>query len=285
MKAYLHQQVQLWLGDYSPTDLTPADAPLSEAYCIELGEKLATLPIVQILLKTVGEKTYSYPELLRDVIQKRLALPSNDPLYQQQLLDSLLSLIATARRRIELTDGTAIVVPWVTLRVQFWLRELRRMVGSIDPQPELLFSSDLTPDRLRKTLPIVHCRDCGATGWAGLRPQQGQSRLAPNDLQSFYRAFFGRSPLVTYIFPTTAARTTIAKHNRVAQFCPDCLRINLPDAAKCASCDSDRPISVFIPDSNKDESHQGQKHTISHNDCPFCHSSSGLSILGHRRPV
>ena len=37
---------------------------------------------------------------------------------------------------------------------------------------------------------------------------------------------------------------------------------------------------MFIPDSNKDESHQGQKHTISHNDCPFCHSSSGLSILG-----
>lgn len=105
--------------------------------------------------------------------------------------------------RGELTDGTAIVVPWVTLRVQFWLRELRRMVGSIDPEPELLFSSDLTPDRLRKSLPIVHCRDCGATGWAGLRPQQEQSRLAPNDLQSFYRAFFGRSPLVTYIFPNT----------------------------------------------------------------------------------
>jgi DEAD/DEAH box helicase domain-containing protein len=41
---------------------------------------------------------------------------------------------------------------------------LRRMVGSISPQPELLFSSDLTPPHLKKTLPIVHCRDCGATG-------------------------------------------------------------------------------------------------------------------------
>ncbi|AFY92884.1 helicase family protein with metal-binding cysteine cluster [Chamaesiphon minutus PCC 6605] len=279
VRAYLRQQAHLWLDDEEPTiELECADdAPLSEEWCIELGEKISTLPIVQIILKTVGEKTYSYTELLTDVLQKRLALPSKDLIYQQQLLDSLLSLVATARRRINLADGSSIVVPWVTLRVQFWLRELRRMVGSISTQPELLFSSDLTPPHLKKTLPIVHCRDCGATGWAGLRPRQGDRQLASNDLQSFYRAFFSSSPLVTYLFPTTPGRSALLD---AAKFCPDCFRINLPTATKCLSCNSEGLIAVEIPDNTKNDTHQGQKQLVSTNDCPYCQSSSGLSILG-----
>jgi DEAD/DEAH box helicase domain-containing protein len=80
VRAYLRQQAHLWLDGEEPAiELECADdAPLSEEWCIELGEKIATLPIVQILLKTVGEKTYSYTELLTDVLQKRLALPSKD---------------------------------------------------------------------------------------------------------------------------------------------------------------------------------------------------------------
>jgi DEAD/DEAH box helicase domain-containing protein len=238
---------------------------------------------VQILLKTVGEKTYSYPELFTEILNKRLAFPTQDKNYQHQLLDSLLSLIATSRRRISLADGSTIVVPWVTLRVQFWLRELRRMVGSIEPQPELLFSSDLTPPHLKKTLPIVHCRDCGATGWAGLRPKQDAPQLAPNDLQSFYRAFFSSNLLVTYLFPLPPTPQPSSRRREAggeAKFCPDCFRINLPTATKCIACRCDRLIAVEIPDNTKTETTSGQKHTISHNDCPYCHSSSGLSILG-----
>jgi DEAD/DEAH box helicase domain-containing protein len=81
------------------------------------------------------------------------------------LLESLLALIAHARRSTTKLDGSPVVVPWLNLRVQLWLRELKRMVASVEATPQLRHSDDLAGSDSSIHLPVVHCRDCGATAW------------------------------------------------------------------------------------------------------------------------
>ncbi len=301
-EAYLRTQARLWLQDNAPQEENPAlslsantaqqsleiapslqqldlsapnlDAPLTNEWRVRLGLELKTLPIIQILVRTLRNRPHSYDELT-ETLRRRLHFPKCDrPEYLPLLLDSLLALVATAKRLDTRPDGKNLYLPWVTLRVQIWLKELRRMVATVEPQPRLLFSNDLTPEQAKKTLPVVHCRDCGATGWAGVRPAQGTQKLTPNDLKRFYQEFFGRKPLITFLFPSDA------KNSDTLKLCPECFAINGPGAEDCQSCGWSELISVYIPNSTRTNTQQEQKQLESHSDCPFCGSSSGLSILG-----
>ena len=76
------------------------------------------------------------------------------------------------------------VRPFVYARVQHWYREIRRMVCSVDRSPELRFSDDLTEDQRTYHLPLLHCRECGQTGWIGRLPLHGST--LQTDLKSIY---------------------------------------------------------------------------------------------------
>jgi DEAD/DEAH box helicase domain-containing protein len=282
--AYLRAQARLWLQEFAPTASgkgAAGDDGLPTAWCLHLGKELKTLPIVQNLLRKLSEGTKTYADIL-DLFGRRLGLPADaPPVYTQLLFDSLLSLMAVARREVTKPDGTTLILPWVSLRVQYWFRELRRMVATVAPLPELLFSTDLTNQTPEpgettppKTLPVLHCRDCGATGWGGVEPHQGAKKLEPDALKSFYQAYFNRKPLVAFIFPCDETQTN------VQQFCGQCLTINDQRHTHCRSCGNPNLIRVHIPDNTREESRNGQKHSVVSHDCPYCRSSSGLTILG-----
>jgi DEAD/DEAH box helicase domain-containing protein len=97
--------------------------------------------------------------------------------YRVLLLESLLALLAHARRTTTKLDGAEVVVPWLTLRVQLWLRELKRMVASVESEPQLRHSDDLAGSDASPHLPVVHCRDCGATAWTSTALTAGSNRL------------------------------------------------------------------------------------------------------------
>ncbi|MBW4523225.1 MAG: DEAD/DEAH box helicase [Scytolyngbya sp. HA4215-MV1] len=273
-ESYIHAQAALWLPDMPSLLASLVEGEtFSDDWRVQLGEELKTLPIIHNLIRLLGQETLTYDDLL-DRLSRRLHLPKNQTEYCHLLLDSLLSLVAIARRRIVLPSGQSLVLPWVNLRVQVWFRELKRMVATVETHPKLLYSDDLTPEQAKKTLPVMHCRDCGVTGWGGVKPSQGSNKLVTNDLQRFYREYFGHRPLVTFIFPAHPDETDIRK------FCPDCLTLNAPRVEQCLSCGNADLIRVHIPDILHEENHNGQKKTVSSGDCPFCGSSNGLSILG-----
>ena len=90
-----------------------------------------------------SKDTCSIDELL-ERFSKQLGLGERYPLpYRVLLLESLLALISHARRTATLINGKEILVPWVNLRQQLWLRELKRMVASVEEQPQLRHSDDL----------------------------------------------------------------------------------------------------------------------------------------------
>src|SRR5207248_7551619 len=86
------------------------------------------------------------------------------------------------------------------VRVQLWQRELRRMVASVGEEPRLRFFDDLSANDQRSHLPVIHCRDCGAMGWATLRRAEDSGNLRV-DLRTFYSAFFSGNPGARFMFP------------------------------------------------------------------------------------
>jgi len=89
--------------------------------------------------------------------------------------------------------------PLVQVRYQLWLRELRRMVSLVGREPALAFAGDLKPEQLQHSLPVIHCRECGLTGW-GATVKDADNKLN-SDLKEFYVQFFENSPHVAFVFP------------------------------------------------------------------------------------
>ena len=271
-EAYLLAQAKLWLHNQAPEPTTPDT--LTDDWQLALGKELKTLPIVHNLLRILADGPCDYAYLLEKFGQRLNLIDNDHTEYPHRLLDSLLSLIAAARQEVQQDSGASILLPWVTLRVQHWFRELKRMVASVEHEPNLLFSDDLTPEQLQKTLPALHCRDCGATGWGGVRPSVGANHLESGDLKRFYQNYFAHKPLVAYVFPCDNTEPSFS------HLCPECLSISDSQAKHCRSCGHQDLLRVHIPNILREESYQGKKRSVSSHDCPYCNSSSGLSIIG-----
>ncbi len=137
--------------------------------------------------------------------------------YGSLVLDSLVSLVSHARKR----GGEA--RPLVTVQVQGWLREMRRMVASVplgESAPELFFSDDLKADRLSRTLPVIHCRDCGAMGWTSSEDRDGSVEI--RDLKSLQR-LFQQKPENTVPFPGRGRRGASGPGGEDEKLCPSCM--------------------------------------------------------------
>jgi len=193
--------------------------------------------------------------------------------YQIALFTSLAALFSIAR---DINNR-----PWANIRIQLWLRELRRMVADISDRPTLTFADDLTTEKSGKHLPVIHCRECGATGWGSLRSNHNDQQLDCN-LRSFYTAFFNRNPLTTFIFPARENEKHEDKERIERKLCQDCLRLNIPKATYCHGCNSENLLSVIEPNMVREKSKNGSKWRESSHDCPFCKAKNNLAILGSR---
>jgi len=269
----------LWFGADIPADF---DDP---AWRIALAEQwLKPLPFFQNLLKVLGGRPRGMDAILAE-LSRRTPLPSptsDHPTYHANLVNSIAAL-ASAARLPPLPGGEEKTRPFLDVRVQLWVRELRRMVSPVGPLPRLRFSDDLSDDERGLHLPVVHCLDCDRSGWASLLAA-GESALR-TDLRDFYIGFFGRDPRVTFLFPTeTGGRQRIGpERGRTHLLCGNCLTLGAdPDAGRCGSCrHDDALVRVFIPDNKRSVTRRdGTTRLEGVHDCPFCHSRNGLTVLG-----
>ena len=154
------------------------------------------------------------------------------------LTSAIISTLYTTPTINNQSNNQLITQPLLRLRVQVWFRELKRMLGSVEKQPKLLYSDDLTAEEREKTktLPIILCQNCGATGWAALKYNQSSNRLIGNDLGGFYKAFFNYNPSVAFIFPreqdSAAGGNYSSSVSDSSLLCTKCLTINLPTAQR-----------------------------------------------------
>ncbi len=273
---YLERQAFLWFG----VEGRRKDGESGDEWRVRLGTLLRG-HVFSELPQGPRRKAHGIFDLLGRLVKVAPRLgEGEDAAYAPLVLDSLLSLVSHARKQEE-----GRLRPLVTVQVQGWLREVRRMVASVpsgEDRPELFFSDDLKADRLARSLPAVHCRDCGAMGWASSEEKGGSVEL--RDLKAFYSAFFSHSPKIRYLFPGEEGAEHRGLAGRTRKLCSSCMALSdVRDGEDCPFCGNSPLLPVFVPDSQFKKTYEnGDNRVFSHNDCPFCGSSRGLSIFGAR---
>ena len=268
--AYLAAQHRLWFGEEAPEPYS------GDAARIVLGERLREHNLFRSLLRLAessGRRIVSEEWLLHELGRMEAALA--DAAKAKPLLDSLLSLCAHARYK---APGSDAVGPLLRVHVHLWMRELSRMVASVEPAPRLAFSSNLKGEALKNHLPVLHCRECGAMGWGGT--MRANDEQVSTNLQEFYKAFFGQLPTLRFFFPVDGPGGDGPPQEEFThRLCGHCLTVNAADAKACSRCGlDDRLIHVRVHDRTR----RRQNETEADVSCPYCESASGLTILGSR---
>lgn len=266
--AYIRAQYRLWFGE---TDFA------ADAWRVELGEKLKGHLIFQNLLKVLKGGIRSHAEILAALEQVTPELREANSVYKQHLLDSLIALTSAARVWTSNGGEDRALAPFLNVREQLWLRELRRMVGSIERPPRLTFADDLTEEQRKTHLPLVHCRECGSMAWAGQR-RQNDAVVEP-DLQRFYLGYFRNDPNIIFLFPDEEGEPSMDQDGTWEHLCGTCLHTTRqPNPASCLACQSTPLLRVFIPNTRT----RSRGHVVGIHDCPYCESKDSLTILGSR---
>ena len=225
LHAYLSEQFGLWFGEPAPQEVVQ-----DFDWRCDLGRRLKSHFAFQNLLRDLdrlGPKSVPVDDLLallRRRLPKRQSEAAKDTgkdaaseRFVLLWLSSLLALAAHARK-----PGHQDF--FLQVKVEIWQRELRRMVAKVDAQPVLRHHDDLgKADKDHQHLPVIHCRDCHATGWGATLPKTSPNQLQ-QDLRLFYSAFFGEDVSTRFLFPATAAADRRVFERK--QVCPRCATLH-----------------------------------------------------------
>lgn len=244
--------------------------PFSNEGRVELAQKLMQHSFFQSLMG-IMDGNIMQPFAISDEMSN--VYPEMATTASGSLLDSMFAMISHAR----ILDVRGNLRPFLHVMVQLWMRELRRVLGRVDREhADLLLESDLNHARAERKehyLPVVNCRDCGATGWAGLQDERGQ--IVVKDIKVFYNKYFAYDKHIRMVFPRRQNEGNSQMHQRY-QFCPQCLYVQMEQTreGKCAACGHET-IPVWMPDI---EVNKQSKSYV----CPFCGGTHSLILVGLR---
>jgi DEAD/DEAH box helicase domain-containing protein len=278
---YIGAQVKLWFGKEMDVD--------SLAGRVALGREIRGHNFLRTLLqhfekrrvKDGVEEIVKTPVVAEDIILSDLISrrPTWDSEHLRALLNSFISLCAHAR------SAPHKEAYFLQLRSELWMRELSRMVASVHPKPQIRFSMDLPKDHPQRHLAAMHCRECGVMGWGGVQ-KANEDTLKP-ELDLFYSAFFSKNPdpRLRFVFPV---KDTFSGELEDDYFCGSCLNLFKNKDGTCPNCGTNKfdPLAPTEACSFRVESPQRiiqrQNVRVADKSCPFCESSTGLTIVGSR---
>jgi DEAD/DEAH box helicase domain-containing protein len=271
---YIAAQHPLWFG----SAVKAGDAG-GLAFRVELGQRLKQHVAFQNLLRDLsrlGGRAVPLSELV-DAVGRRLddrdAAPAD---YPARWLISLLALVSHASKEVKEGSDRD---PLLTVRIELWLRELRRMVASLAAEPRLVHSDDLPADERTLHLPIIHCRDCHAMGWGATVTKTESSKLK-SDLRAFYKAFFSLDLSTRFIFSADVATVVDPKVFERSRACSACGSLNALEEASCDYCGHAELLLVDIASNIRHRRKGGAPITVAHHDCPYCRGERTLTIVG-----
>lgn len=273
-EEYIAAQYALWFG-------VPVKAQLAGElpFRVQLGGQLKQHVAFQNLLrdiKRLGGRAVPLSELV-DVSGRRLEDVGSAPAdFAALSLISLLALVSHASK--DVPNGIE-RDPLLAMRVELWLRELRRMVATVSAQPRLVHSDDLPVSEGNIHLPIIHCRDCDAMGWGATVTKTESSKLK-SDLPTFYKAFFNFDVSTRFIFLVDSGTPLNPKVFERRRACPACGSLNAGEEVSCNYCGHVELLLVDIARNVRQRRRNEAPITIAHHDCPYCEGERTLTVVG-----
>ncbi len=260
--AYLKVAASAW------TNMTNVDVTTAEGR-IALGEHLMHHSFMQAMISLIKGNYHQVQNIIEELTGHYQAI--KDMGDAESAVNALLALISHAR-----TGKPDQLRPFLNVQVQLWMRELRRLLAKVSGnEVTYAIAHDLNTQQARQYLPVVNCRDCGATGWTSILNESYDATI--NSLEAFYNRFFKADDKIVMMFPH--------KHHNypegmiAGRICPACMHVKVKNdsSARCDNCGSDM-VDVVLPSPIHTTGSKDHKQFV----CPFCGSKRGLSLMGLR---
>lgn len=260
-EAYLRKQKLLWQLD---EDLS------AEKLSIELKQ----LKIIHDLLNITSQGIIHLADLIKKLAQANEyfnRVPEWDAASnyspREHVLNSILTLVAAAKS----SAGTR-PVPFLYLQVQVWIRELSGVLRITSEKPEFTWKSKLNPEDKRKALPAYYCRDCGASGWLGVKHDNKPNELQ-TDINDVYRHFFDKTKSIFFI--NTPDHSCIDEYKATDSLAPNYF-LN-EESSVLSNSKTDKNFGVVGYRVLRTDNNLYSRHI-----CPECNSEETLAIIGTR---
>ena len=270
---------------------TETDDVSQDAWRAQLGTHIGNHSFLFHLLTALDGQIQSLDAVAEHL--QRALLPAWRLTDILDLLDGFVALFGFAKRQATEQE----YLPFLTVRIHFWIREMTRMVASIpsicnpgemgpeDSLARLLHSQDLSSDHSETVLPIVNCRECGGMAWIAMESLQGDG--FEKELDNIYRAYFSSQPSrrLTYLLPEQPARCIVQNVQHVlGHVCRRCLRWSLDKhpPEHCVACGSQdwcqvwRSQPQWVDTGSRLSGNRFQQSA----PCAYCGSATGTGIFG-----
>jgi DEAD/DEAH box helicase domain-containing protein len=268
------QAVAKWFLLFFPDEPKPVDVT-DVGWRITLGDCLKRHILFVNLLKQLKGGVVHYDELT-ERLQKNLPLAARPQV--REVLDALLVLVAWARLPGVMPDKP---IPLVSLRVQLWMRELRRMVAKLAVDAcdvRLRSSADVAANPDGVYLPLIQCSECHTTGWLS-RLVQGSNKLS-TQLDEIYNTWFAGRPEVTRLYAGQSVKLPQVE-GVLRHACVACGNLQ-QSLGTCQACGQNDLLAVYQVMAQRSFSMGQVQHTRHDNTCPACGNRDRLLLLGAR---
>ncbi len=234
---------------------------------VQLGEELKKLRLVKDLVSLTNKEIIHLDQLLHqlaDSNQDFKRLPEWDAINEmnprEEVINSLLALISEAK------IGTDRKFPFLYLQIQLWVRELGGVLRELSDKPKFTWKDKVGDKYESKALPAYFCRECGASGWLGVKDDNKNHFL--QDTKQVYEYYFSNHKNIYFI--NTSENKHIDEYeptNQINDY------INLED------------FSLHEKQGNntlKISAARKLKDTKARHICPECNTENDIAIIGTR---
>ena len=234
---------------------------------ISLGRELKKLNIVRDLIGICSTQMLALKDLIRELANINSdfrKLPEwdnkNELNAREEVINSLLALISEAWTE----DGKS---PFLYVQIQMWIRELSGFLREINESPKFTWKDKIGQPDEAKALPAYFCRECGASGWLGVKDDN--KNLFYEDPTQVYEYFFENHKNVYLI------NTTENKH--IEEYEPKTEINEYLNKRFLHLHDKGDSFSMKIHAVRKLDNHGKNRHI-----CPECNTENTISIIGTR---
>lgn len=265
------EAVKAWFEIFFPELPVPEDVNNSQ-WRMNLGGLLKRHVLFSNLLKITKGNAVLFSDLYSDL--KGLSEPARK--YIPKIVDALLVLSAWARSPISES------LPFLNIRTQLWIKELRRMVSNVSPlanEIRLHSDKDLSGERAELFLPLIQCTICHSTAWLS-RVSGGTTKVSDN-LEEIYNGWFSSNADIVRLYPGKKVNKNLSVTGIEQKLCADCGQLQSNNDDEC-SCGSSKVVNVFKTSAIRSSERQDVRINYHDDTCPDCGSRNRLILLGAR---
>jgi len=234
---------------------------------VQLGEELKKLKLMKDLISLTSSNIVKLDVLLKKLADlnpefKRLAEwdSDNELSPREEVINSLLALISEAR------IGSTKKFPFLYLQIQIWIRELSGVLREINEQPKFTWKDKVGDKYDPKALPSYYCRECGASGWLGVKDDNKNHFF--HDPNQVYEYFFSNHKNIYFI--------NTPNHKHIEEYEPNNQINDWMHVADMSLHERESEHTIRIHAVRK------LRETKARHICPECNTENAMGIIGTR---